>query len=80
MARELRAEIKADGRPVTHIAVTVRTRSFFTPSKSGRSLEATTDSADRRGACASRVSALRPHPCAVGFGNGLTLARSLGVL
>jgi DNA polymerase IV len=43
MARELCAEIKADGRQVTHVGVTVRTRSFFTRVKTGKLSEATTD-------------------------------------
>jgi DNA polymerase IV len=43
MARELCAEINADGRQVTHVAVTVRTRSFFTQVKTGKLPEVTTD-------------------------------------
>ena len=43
MARELCAEIKADGRQVTHVGVTVRTRSFFTQVKTGKLSEVTTD-------------------------------------
>jgi DNA polymerase-4 len=43
MARELCAEIKADGRQVTHVGVTVRTRSFFTQVKTGKLPEVTTD-------------------------------------
>jgi DNA polymerase IV len=43
MARELCAEIKADGRQVTHVGVTVRTRSFFTQVKTSKLPEATTD-------------------------------------
>jgi DNA polymerase-4 len=45
MARELCAEIKGDGRQVTHVGVTVRTRSFFTQVKTGRLPEVTTDPA-----------------------------------
>jgi DNA polymerase IV len=43
MARELCAEIKADGRQVTHVGVTVRTRSFFTRVKTSKLPEVTTD-------------------------------------
>jgi DNA polymerase IV len=43
MARELCAEIKADGRQVTHVGVTVRTRSFFTQVKTSKLPEVTTD-------------------------------------
>ena len=43
MARELCAEINADGRQVTHVGVTVRTRSFFTQVKTGKLPEVTTD-------------------------------------
>jgi DNA polymerase IV len=43
MARELCADIKADGRQVTRVGVTVRTRSFFTQVKTIKLLEATTD-------------------------------------
>ena len=43
MARELCEEIKADGRQVTHVGVTVRTRSFFTQVKTGKLPEVTTD-------------------------------------
>jgi DNA polymerase-4 len=43
MARELCAEIAADGRQVTHVGVTVRTRSFFTQVKTGKLPEVTTD-------------------------------------
>jgi DNA polymerase IV len=43
MARELCAEIKADGRQVTHVGVTVRTRSFFTQVRTGKLPEVTTD-------------------------------------
>ena len=45
MARELCAEIKADGRQVTHVGVTVRTRSFFTQVKTSKLPEVTTDPA-----------------------------------
>jgi DNA polymerase-4 len=43
MTRELCAEVDADGRQVTHVGVTVRTRSFFTQVKTSKLLEATTD-------------------------------------
>lgn len=43
MARELTAEVSADGRLVTHVGVTVRTRTFFTQVKTGKLPEATTD-------------------------------------
>jgi DNA polymerase IV len=43
MARELCAVIKSDGRQVTHVGVTVRTRSFFTQVKTSKLPEATTD-------------------------------------
>jgi DNA polymerase-4 len=43
MARELTVEVSADGRLVTHVGVTVRTRSFFTQVKTGKLPEATTD-------------------------------------
>jgi DNA polymerase-4 len=43
MARELCVEVKADGRQVTHVGVTVRTRSFFTQVKTGKLPEVTTD-------------------------------------
>ena len=43
MARELCEEIKADGRQVTHVGVTVRTRSFFTQVKTSKLPEVTTD-------------------------------------
>jgi DNA polymerase-4 len=43
MARELSAEVSADGRLVTHVGVTVRTRTFFTQVKTGKLPEATTD-------------------------------------
>ena len=45
MARELCAEIKAGGRQVTHVGVTVRTRSFFTQVKTSKLPEVTTDPA-----------------------------------
>ena len=45
MARELCAEVAADGRRVTHVGVTVRTRSFFTQVKTGKLPETTTDPA-----------------------------------
>jgi DNA polymerase IV len=43
MARELCEETTADGRQVTHVGVTVRTRSFFTQVKTGKLPEVTTD-------------------------------------
>jgi DNA polymerase-4 len=43
MARDLCAAIKAEGRQVTHVGVTVRTRSFFTQVKTGKLPEVTTD-------------------------------------
>jgi DNA polymerase-4 len=43
MARELCAEVEADGRQVTHVGVTVRTRSFFTQVKTSRLPDVTTD-------------------------------------
>jgi DNA polymerase IV len=43
MARDLCAAIKADGRQVTRVGVTVRTRSFFTQVKTGKLPEVTTD-------------------------------------
>ena len=43
MARELTAEITADGRLVTHVGVTVRTKTFFTQIKTGKLPEPTTD-------------------------------------
>jgi DNA polymerase IV len=43
MARELCAEIEADGRLVTHVGVTVRTRSFFTQVKTSKLPQVTTD-------------------------------------
>jgi DNA polymerase IV len=43
MARELTAEVTADGRLVTHVGVTVRTKTFFTQIKTGKLPEATAD-------------------------------------
>jgi DNA polymerase-4 len=43
MARELTAEISTDGRLVTHVGVTVRTRSFFTQVKTSKLPEITSD-------------------------------------
>lgn len=43
LARELTVEVSADGRVVTHVGVTVRTRSFFTQVKTGKLFEVTTD-------------------------------------
>lgn len=43
LARELTVEVSADGRVVTHVGVTVRTRSFFTQVKTGKLSEVTTD-------------------------------------
>ena len=43
LARDLCAEISNDGRQATHVAVTVRSRTFFTQVKSGKLPEATTD-------------------------------------
>jgi DNA polymerase IV len=43
MARELTAEVRADHRQVTHVGVTVRTRTFFTQVKTGKLPEVTTD-------------------------------------
>jgi DNA polymerase-4 len=43
MARELTAEVSREGRLVTHVGVTVRTRSFFTQVKTGKLPEITTD-------------------------------------
>ena len=43
MARELCEAINADGRQVTHVGVTVRTRSFFTQVKTAKLAEVTTD-------------------------------------
>ena len=45
MARELCADIKAGGRQVTRVGVTVRTRSFFTQVKTSKLPEVTTDPA-----------------------------------
>jgi DNA polymerase IV len=43
MARELTAEVAAGGREVTHVGVTVRTRTFFTQIKTSKLPETTTD-------------------------------------
>jgi DNA polymerase IV len=43
MTRELTAEVSSDGRLVTHVGVTVRTRSFFTQVKTGKLPEITSD-------------------------------------
>jgi DNA polymerase IV len=43
MARELTAEVDADGRLVTHVGVTVRTKTFFTQVKTGKLPEITSD-------------------------------------
>jgi DNA polymerase IV len=43
MARELTAEVGASGRQVTHVGVTVRTRTFFTQIKTSKLPETTTD-------------------------------------
>jgi DNA polymerase-4 len=43
MGRELTAEVASDGRFVTHVGVTIRTRSFFTQVKTGKLPEATSD-------------------------------------
>jgi DNA polymerase-4 len=43
MARELTAEVTANGRLVTHVGVTVRTKTFFTQIKTGKLPESTTD-------------------------------------
>ncbi|HEU4909763.1 MAG TPA: DNA polymerase IV [Propionibacteriaceae bacterium] len=43
MARELTAEVGAAGRVVTHVGVTVRTRTFFTQVKTGKLPGATAD-------------------------------------
>jgi DNA polymerase IV len=43
MARELTAEVNADGRLITHVGVTVRTRTFFTQVKTGKLPEMTVD-------------------------------------
>jgi DNA polymerase IV len=43
MASELCEEIEADGRQVTHVGVTVRTRSFFTQVKTSKLPDVTTD-------------------------------------
>jgi DNA polymerase-4 len=43
MARELTAEVSADNRLVTHVGVTVRTKTFFTQVKTGKLPEITSD-------------------------------------
>jgi DNA polymerase IV len=43
LARDLCTEITNDGRQATHVAVTVRSRTFFTQVKSAKLPEATTD-------------------------------------
>jgi DNA polymerase IV len=43
MARELTAEVTSNGRLVTHVGVTIRTRSFFTQVKTGKLPEITSD-------------------------------------
>jgi DNA polymerase IV len=43
MVRELTAEVTADDRIVTHVGVTVRTKTFFTQIKTGKLPEPTTD-------------------------------------
>ena len=43
MARELTVEVGADGRLVTHVGVTVRTKTFFTQVKTGKLPEITSD-------------------------------------
>jgi DNA polymerase IV len=43
LARDLCTEITSDGRQATHVAVTVRSRTFFTQVKSAKLPEATTD-------------------------------------
>jgi DNA polymerase IV len=43
MARELTGEVSADGRLVTHVGVTVRTKTFFTQVKTGKLPEITSD-------------------------------------
>jgi DNA polymerase IV len=43
MARELCAEISADGRQATHVGITIRTRTFFTQVKTGKLPAATVD-------------------------------------
>ena len=43
MARQLCAEVAADGRQVTHVGVVVRTRTFFTRVLTGKLPEITTD-------------------------------------
>ena len=56
MAHELCAEVAADGRQVSHVGVTVRTRTFFTQVKTGK-LPATTTDPDVVAAGARRVLA-----------------------
>ncbi len=56
MARELCVEVAADGRVVSHVGVTVRTRTFFTQVKTGR-LPANTTDPDVVAAGARRVLA-----------------------
>jgi DNA polymerase IV len=43
MARELAVLVRADGRQVTHVGITVRTHTFFTQVKTGKLPETTTD-------------------------------------
>ena len=43
LAREVCAEVFADGRTATHVGVVVRTASFFTQVKTGKLAEPTTD-------------------------------------
>jgi DNA polymerase-4 len=43
MAREFTESVVAEGRVVTHVAVKVRTSTFFTRTKSGKLPEPTTD-------------------------------------
>jgi DNA polymerase IV len=56
MARELTTEVTSNGRLVTHVGVTIRTRSFFTQVKTGKLPEITSD-ADVVEAGARRVLA-----------------------
>jgi hypothetical protein len=66
MAPELCAEIKADGRQVTHVGVTVRTRSCFTQVKPTAKL--LDRPVDRRGGGTGGVGAPRsivPYGCSV---------------
>jgi DNA polymerase IV len=44
MARKVTDEVVAEGRVVTHVAVKLRTSTFFTRTKIGKLPEATTDS------------------------------------